>query len=255
MLPVDIEQNPGPVQKEDKNNTKLRIMSYNVQGLGANAKLKRVNNILHKLDHRDSYIINIQESHFKNEFTINYHWKCGVAQSLGTSNSRGVAILYTKSFFGEVIETRKDNEGRYCSISLTKDDEFYTFFNIYAPNNHYESLAFFQYIEMEINDISQKFPMRNIVLSADFNCVFSLQNNSIGRNQTQQDKIVVDKFNKLAIKYSLIDSFRTLNSHGGYTWGKNNPVYLRSRLDYIFVGKNLCNKISSLYATYTFNNI
>jgi len=64
-LSGDVELNPGPNQKDNPNNTKLRVMTYNVQGLGANAKLKRVNNILHKLDHRESHVINIQETHFK----------------------------------------------------------------------------------------------------------------------------------------------------------------------------------------------
>jgi hypothetical protein len=128
-LPGDIELNPGPNQNNNSIE-KLRVMTYNIQGLGANAKLKRVNNILHKLDHRESYVINIQETHFKNEYTINYHWKWGVVQSLGTSNSCGVAILYSKSYFDEILETRQDKDGRFCAITAIKDGEYYSFLNI-----------------------------------------------------------------------------------------------------------------------------
>jgi len=256
ILSGDIEMNPGPnqnVQNDKLSSTKLRIMTYNVQGLGAMAKLKRVNNILHKLDDRESYFINIQETHFKNELTINYQWKWGVVQSLGTSNSAGVAILYSKSFFDDIIETRKDKEGRFCSITLTKNGEHYTFLNIYAPNNHYDSLTFMKYVECEIDDIILKFPLTNLTISGDLNFVLSSEVDSIGRNQTRQEKIVVNVFKDLAIKYNLIDSFRSLNEYGGYTWGKNNPTYLRSRLDYIYVNEELCNKLSSSYVTYTFN--
>jgi len=252
MLSGDIETNPGPDQNS-LSSTKLRVLTFNAQGLGAMAKLKRVNKVLHKLDQRESYIINIQETHFKNELTINYQWKWGAVQSLGTSNSCGVAILYSKSFFDEIIETRKDKEGRFCSITLIKNGDYYTFLNIYAPNNHYDSLTFMQYIESQINDITLKFPLTNLILSGDYNFVMSTEKDSIGRNQTRQEKLVVNKFKDTVTKHNLRDSFRSMNEHGGYTWGKNNPTYLRSRLDYIFVNEELCNKITSSYVTYTFN--
>ncbi len=249
MLSGDVELNPGP----NDNKSKLRIMSYNVQGLGNIAKLKRVNNILHKLDQRESYVINLQETHFKHEQDISYHWKWGVAQSLGSSNSCGVAILYSKSYFDEVIETRKDKMGRYCAITLIKDGDIYTFINIYAPNNHYKSLKFFEYIENEIEDILSRHPLTNLIISGDFNFVISQDKDSIGRNSTQQERSVVNKFLEIAYKYSLVDTFRKLNDHGGYTWGKNNPNFLRSRLDYIFTNKVVTNKLTSSYVTYTFN--
>jgi len=233
MLSGDVESNPGPID----NKSKLRVMSYNVNGLGNMAKLKRVNNILHKLDQRESYVINLQETHFKNEESISYHWKWGIAQSLGSTKSCGVAILYSKSYFDEVIEIRKDKMGRYCSVTLNKDGEVYTFVNIYAPNDHYSSLKFFEYIESEIEDISSRHPLTNLIISGDFNFVISQDIDSIGRNKSLQEKIVVDKFLDIAYKYSLVDTFRKLNEHGGYTWGKNNPVFLRSRLDYVFANK------------------
>jgi len=253
LLSVDVETNPGPMPTSNDHKTKLRVMTYNVQGLGNNAKLKRVNNILHKLEGRDSYVINLQETHFKSEQNIVYHWKWGVSQSLGTSNSCGVAILYTKSYFDDLIETRKDKEGRYCSVTLSKDGEIYTFINIYAPNNHYESLEFFKYVEKECDDIFQRHPLTNLIISGDFNFVISQYIDSIGRNKTQQEKNVVNKYSELALKYGLTDTFRQLNEHGGYTWGKDNPTFLRSRLDYVYSNRNLANKLTSSYVTYTFN--
>jgi len=248
-LSGDVELNPGP----NVNKSKLRVMTYNVQGLGNTAKLKRVNNILHKLDQRESYVINLQETHFKNEENIAYHWKWGVTQSLGSSNSCGVAILYSKSYFDEVIETRSDKIGRYCSVTLNRDGDVYTFVNVYAPNNHYKSFEFLEYIENEIEDILNRHPLTNLIISGDFNFVISQDKDSIGRNKSQQEKIVVDKFLEIAYKYSLVDTFRKLNDHGGYTWGKNNPIFLRSRLDYVFANKVLTNSVTSSYVTYTYN--
>jgi len=245
----DVETNPGP----SDNMAKIRVMTYNVQGLGQMAKLKRVNNILHKLENRDSYVINLQETHFKNEEIINYHWKWGVMQSIGKSNSCGVAILYSKNYFDEIIETRKDRNGRFCSITFSKNSEIYTFINVYCPNNHYDSVEFLNYLDSEIESIMVNFPLTNVVVSGDLNFVMSQGKDSIGRNQSNQEKIAVNRFNEIAIKYDLEDSFRHLNEHGGYTWGKNNPVYLRSRLDYIFAHKKLVERISSSYLTYNYN--
>jgi len=252
-LSGDIETNPGPVHSAAPLNSKLKIMTYNVQGLGGLSKLKRVTNIFNKLEHREGYVINLQETHFKNEQSLQYHWKWGSTQSLGSSNSCGVAILYSKSFFDELIETRKDTEGRYCSITLSKDEEMYSFINVYAPNNHYDSLEFMNYVESEIDDILLKYPMTNLVLCGDLNVVMNHVNDSIGRNQSKQEKVVVTKLNEIILKHSLADSYRSLNQFGGFTWGKDNPSFLRSRLDYIFVSKSLRDKITSSYITYAFN--
>jgi len=45
------------------------------------------------------------------------------------------------------------------------------------------------------------------------------------------------------IKFNLKDTYRQTNSYGGFTWGKNNPTFLRSRLDYILTSKNLTNSL------------
>ncbi len=45
------------------------------------------------------------------------------------------------------------------------------------------------------------------------------------------------------IKTNLIDSYREINNYGGYTWGRDNPDYVRSRLDLILTTKKLKNSI------------
>ncbi len=252
-LSGDIELNPGPPNSSAPACSKLKIMTYNVQGIGGLSKVKRVTNIFNKLEHRESYVINLQETHFKNVQTLQYHWKWGNTQSLGSSSSCGVAILYSKSFFDEIIETRSDNDGRYCSITLSKDEDLYTFVNVYAPNNHYDSLEFMSYLESEIDDIFLKYPLTNLVCCGDYNVVMNHCNDSIGRSQSKQEKMVLSKINEINSKHNLIDSYRKLNQFGGFTWGKNNPTFLRSRLDYIFVSESLIDKLTSSYVTYTYN--
>ncbi len=255
MLSGDVEINPGPPVSRDKlssTNTRLFVSTYNVQGLGNFHKLKRVSNVLNRLPNRSSTVINLQETHLTKD-TLQYHWRTGSVQSPGKSNSAGVAILYDAAFFDDVLEVRQDHEGRYCSLTATKDDCTYTFLNVYAPNDHYKSLQFFGFISEEIEYFEEKYPLTNLVISGDYNFVFSNDLDSIGRNQSKQEKKVVDFFENLSYKYNLADSFRNLNKFGGFTWGKNNPKYLRSRLDHIFVSSTLLGCLISSCVTYKVN--
>jgi len=122
--------------------------------------------------------------------------------------------------------------------------------NIYAPNNHYRSEAFFSYIMNEIDHITTKYPLSNLIVSGDFNFVFSQDNDSIGRNQSKQEIKVKNLFERACHKHSLVDSFRNLNKFGGYTWGKDNPTFLRSRLDHVFISKALVGSLLSSNVTY-----
>jgi len=237
ILSNDVESNPGP--KEDN----LNVATYNVQGCRDLKKLKRLCNRLHKAPFGRNWVFNLQETHLLDRNILPYHWKWGNVQSPGSGNSSGVAILYNKSYFDKILDSGFDNEGKYCYLVSSKIDETYLFLNIYAPNDHYRSQTFFERINLLINSFVDSYPLINIIVSGDFNLVFDVNLDSIGRNQTKQEKRVVSSVQELMIKFNLKDSYRQINTYGGYTWGKNNPTFLRSRLDYILVSKNLANSL------------
>ncbi len=251
LVAMDIERNPGPHTNEstdknvinvyDKNN--FTICSYNVQGLKSFKKLKRVLNLINKQSIKNNCVINLQETHLDNVSTLPYHWKHGLIQSPAKGASSGVAILYSKSYFDEILDNQHDNEGRFCSFTSKKDGETFTFINLYAPNDHYDAFIFFTMVKNKITNILDQFPDTNISISGDFNVVFNEELDSIGRNQTKQEKKVVHLINEIMILFNLVDSYRENNKYGGYTWGKNNPTFLRSRLDYILVSKSWANQI------------
>ncbi len=247
ILSNDIESNPGPITNN------LVISTYNLQGCGDKKKLKRVNSLFHKLPYKQSCIINLQETHFKNDVDITYHWKWGSTLSNGTSGSCGVAILYNSTFFDEIIGTDSDKEGRYCALHTRKDGETYLFVNIYAPNDHRASIDFFNNIQSKIETFVTVDPLINLVIAGDFNFVFNPQIDSIGRSQSKKEAELVILVENIMIKYNLSDSYRVMNGYGGFTWGKNNPKYVRSRLDHILVNKNLSSNIKASNVTYEFN--
>jgi len=132
-----------------------------------------------------------------------------------------------------------------CAVYAKKDDEEYLFVNVYFPNNHYDSVTFQYELESWLSEAFEENSNINICISGDFNFVFDPQIDSIGRTQTVQEKRVVEIFKKISTKYSLVDTYRVHNDYGGYTWGRDNPCTIRSRLDHIFVSKNMLSNLLS----------
>ena len=126
-----------------------------------------------------------------------------------------------------------------CAIYAKKDDEYYMFYNIYAPNNHYDSVTFFYEVQEWLQEAVEIDSGMNIVLAGDFNIVMNPYTDSIGRSQSLQEKKVVSILNKILTRYNLIDSYRLQNEFGGFTWGRDNPHIIRSRLDYIIISKSM----------------
>jgi len=182
VLSNDVESNPGP------NVDNLNIATYNVQGCREFKKLKRVCNRLQKQPFGKNWVFNLQETHLINISTLQYHWKWGSVQSPGSGNSAGVAILYNKSFFDEILDSGFDNDGRYCYLVASKIEEKYLFLNIYAPNDHYKSQIFFENLTQTIENIINNFPLISIIISGDFNFVFDANLDFVGRNQAKQEK-------------------------------------------------------------------
>ncbi len=173
-LSGDVHLNPGPKTYHVQDKKNLVVLTYNVQGLKNFKKLKRLNNFLHRLPFNKNVIIFLQETHLneKEINKLNFQWKWGSTHSTTENNSGGVSILYNKSYFDEIINVKIDNVGRKCAVYAKKDDETYFFLNIYAPNNHYDAIKFFDGVNdwlMEAFDFDSTI---NIVIGGDYNFIF-----------------------------------------------------------------------------------
>jgi len=251
ILCNDVETNPGPKLLDDLiiDNKNLFICSYNLQGCNNFKKIKRVMNQFNKLPFSNNCIINLQETHWTDKNSIQYHWKGGHIQSNHTSASRGVAILFNKSYFDEIIESYTDNDGRMCSVTASKEGEIYCFVNIYSPNDHYVAINFYSLLLDHMLDVQSKHPNVNLVVSGDFNVIFNPNVDSIGRAQSRKEKEVVEKIKSIKNITNLFDTYRHIHKYGGFTWSKDNPQYLRSRLDHILVSKSMQNQLVNSVTT------
>ena len=194
-------------------------------------------------------VINLQETHISQTSNIEYQWKFGSVQSCTQNNSGGVAILYNKTYFDEIIETRSDDEGRMCSFTASKNGETFVYINIYAPNDHYKAINFFEKMESWLFEATEKHPEVKVVISGDFNFIFDHNIDSIGRNTKAQEINVSNLVKRIMTRYNLVDTYRSIHKWGGFTWGRDNPHYIRSRLDHVLVSKSKEVDIIQSYTT------
>jgi exonuclease III len=252
-LSNDIELNPGPPPTYSFKN--LFVATYNLRGSKDHNKITRLNKFLNKLPYKGNLLINVQETHInENEFDkLNDLWNRGHVHSNAINNSGGVAILFNKTYFDDVILTKAIPGGRVCYLIATKNQTKYCFINIYAPTNNNEKHKFYNSLEEVLNTISKDHPDGTVFLSGDFNLILDPETDSINRNQNASELKAVNLLKDMMVKHNLIDCYRIHNKYGGYTWGRDRPVYLRSRLDMILASNRIKQEINNSWINYTFN--
>ena len=83
------------------------------------------------------------------------------------SNSKGVAMLFSKKLSNKITEIVRDAFGRYLVCKIQLGEYTYCVANIYAPNN--DNPEFFQ----EIFEIIQKMECIFVIIGGDFNLVLN----------------------------------------------------------------------------------
>ena len=110
----------------------LRFLSSNARGLAETTKRKQVFNYLRekKLD-----VIFLQETHSNKKLVKIWRnqWGGTAIFSHGTSNARGVCILFARNLEIQTEWVKIDEEGRWIICKVTIDNVSCLLVNIYAP--------------------------------------------------------------------------------------------------------------------------
>lgn len=87
--------------------------------------------------------------------------------SHGLTNKCGVAILTPPNIDFKVIDTIRDNEGRFLKISIEINDTLFYFINIYVPTKDHkpEQNKFLKFLLHHLTDICDE----NVLVGGDFN--------------------------------------------------------------------------------------
>ena len=215
---------------------KLKIVSMNCRGLGDLCKRKDVFNYLRD---KSASIYCIQDTHFtpNMEKIIQMQWGYEMVSSYGTSNSRGVSILFNNNFEYKLLECNSDKEGNYIMINIEVEHKFtVTILNIYGPNqdnpNFYIDLK--NKLDNSLTDYIIVCGDFNLVLDFDLDCDNYVQQNNLRAAKEVQT---------LKGELSLEDPWRIHNPNSKkYTWVRRNPLK-RARLDFFLVSESLLNII------------
>ena len=133
----------------------LKIYSHNARGLNQFMKRRKLfrNMRKHKAD-----IVLLQEIYGIQKTNAMWESEWGMRKTIfanGSSNSRGVCVLFSKRVGNKVDEVIRDINGRYIICKLSVGGYSYAIANIYAPNS--DNLAFFNGIFNCIESLNATF--------------------------------------------------------------------------------------------------
>ena len=134
----------------------------------------------------------------------------------GSSDARGVAVLFKRGLDIKILNCNKDSEGRFIMLKAEIKEKRYVLVNVYGPNRDNKAVKFFHSLfnSMTQNEYDTE---ENIIMSGDFN--FHL-------NPTLEKK-----GNVIAPCYSVINSTENITNTQSFTWSRCKP-FIFCRLDF-----------------------
>ena len=145
---------------------KYDLFSLNVRGIGDEFKRRSIFHWLHKC-HQG--IVFLQETHssIQTEKMWRSEWGSKVLFSHGTSNSRGVAILFPNNIEYTIKKTISDTEGRFLIVEVEIEETVFILCNVYAPTkDHTEEQSNFL---TKLREECLQYLDSNIIIGGDFN--------------------------------------------------------------------------------------
>ena len=171
---------------------------------------------------QDIHLEGWQEALFRSE------WGGEVICATKSSNSRGVAILFSTNFEFTIYDKYVDPEGNYIILDITVAGiPRFTLVNIYGPNK--DSPDFYKNIKAKV----EEFQNLELIMRGDRNVVRNYQldtYNNTRHNNPKAREVITDITNSL----DLVDICRCINKDKhSFTWWTHSPC-IKARLDYIY---------------------
>ena len=159
------------VEKERKYSMSIceSILSLNVRGLRDSTKRREIFRWLKNLHNGTNSIIFLQETHSidKDIAKWEHEWGSKIIMSHGTSNSRGVAILFPNCLNFAIKDYSFDINSRIIFPLLSNAETVYCLINVYSPtqDQEKEQLDFLDNIQVIIDENLDK----QIIMGGEFN--------------------------------------------------------------------------------------
>lgn len=217
-------------------NLKVRICSYNVNGMLDFVKRCKIFNLMkhYKID-----IALLQETHASASVLKLWQseWGGKIYSAHSEDATKGVMILIDRNSQCKVKEITADNEGRLLIAEIEINEIVYIFVNIYAPN--VDRPDFF----VKVTELIDSFDNCNIVWCGDFNLVLNVTVDRYNSkyNNVRAANVLLDTIEKLELK----DVWRIQNPDlSGFTWRRGNAM---SRIDFILINAGLLPSVQKTF--------
>jgi len=196
---------------------------------------RKRNQIFTWLKDKSYKIYCIQETHSTpvNEERWRSEWGGPILFNHGSSNSRGLMVLFQENVLYTVHQTLRDDSGRWIILDVTIDSFRFCLVNIYAPNT--DDPSFFVDIENNV----QAFTTSGLysVIVGDFNTVLDVKMDRAGHQVSNYHPKSLLAINSLCANLDLIDAYRYKHPTAvRYTWRRRLQA---SRIDYFLTSFSL----------------
>lgn len=218
------------------------LSTYNVNGLNIPTKRKAVFQHLREVKADISFI---QESH-STESTAHLwqsEWGGQAFFNHHLSNSRGVAVLFSRNFRPTVTKTFRDSHGRILLLDVEIDGAVITLGSVYAPTQDKpdDQMAFLQALQSGLESMTNI----TVYLAGDFNCILNpkLDKNSSSTPPAHTD-VYRNGLRTFMEESMLSDVWRDRHPE------KTNYTFRRadyaSRLDFFLVSSHITERVSDM---------
>ena len=207
--------------------SEINLVSFNCRGLCGRHKRRDVLNMFRNSPHD---IICLQDIHVsKNDVSMFLSQWRGIGYfSCFNRLSRGVCILFKRSFQFTLLSEHRDENGNLLIIGFEHQGTSYTICNVYGPNQ--DEPSFFEKIE----DCIDSSETDHVILCGDFNFVMDQDRDTLNYLE-EHNKRAKETFKRFVVRKQLMDVWRLMNpDKKQFTWTKLTPLK-QSRLDMIFV--------------------
>ena len=168
-------------------------------------------------------------------------WGGKIIFAHGSSQSRGIAILMSKQFYGKISNIVKCIEGRKIIVDIEEADQIITLVALYAPNS--DSPDFFRDLAIELRKRQE-----NKIIIGDFNLTLDIEmdrKNTYCNNNQSKDEII-----NLMDEFMLKETWRERNPEKKeFSWFKKSvrgEDRKASRIDFTLISAGLDQKVKEI---------
>ena len=217
----------------------VHLKSHNVRGLQDYKKRRAMFYSFHKSKYN---IFLLQETHSSVQIEQQWQseWGGKIVYSHGSTNSRGVCMLFKNNFSYKILKSQIDEDGRYIIIDLELDSFRLLLCTVYGPNKD-EPEFFIKFIQA-----IESFEISNYVIAGDWNFILNIDLDKKG-GIAQTNHLARDVVSTWMEDADIIDVWRHYHPEDfKFTWKRlKPPPGIFCRLDFILVSFGLLDKIES----------